>query len=800
MKILVQGTKGGAKIFYPQTTPDEFYTFAGDVRDINGSGGVGEQAYSIALTADGCVFSKYLGVRDVQRSWEGNVSFSLFLSYRQKMPGERIQALLDELLGTYADRYIEDGNLDIVHEDWSFIDEITAKYESDVKVVFDNDLDTTALGNGSPAFLYYNDEEDLRRYFDFPYQREYLPYKQVFLLDIGEKTDPLNLLNALRHDPDADLTGKVDLENPRLVLANFDSNGRDGVRITLKANGRLCQNKSKFYRKDDLELTYSKPGCLDKVITGRLSDSASEIGHYVKVVDGDRVDVLKTVELDPKTVGIILQVVDETGKKYELGNSQISVRVYTDRDASKQVLSDRVTFIGEETVAWWNVEASLGSKKGQCSFRPSDKQDNDIVKIQMQEKPVEQPSAGNTSTTKRGGRSGQSGSGKYYIYVDPEKGRFDFLLGKDISQYPPKGYTPKPKQGYKFVRWNLVEGTKVFENKTYSGYYEALFKELWWHKIPGKGVTVAVAAVVLLGLFVLAAWLMFRPKQDSYDVLAKKIDQAVANYSTASDSLCLDSLQVWSEEWAKVKPDSAGNADLWKEWRVREENLQKMIADLSESQKVALKAQHEQEAEAKWAEIKDSKDSTVFIGFLNNIDNWQIDSHRADVDAALDDIRDWEKAKTENTWTAYSKYLKNHKNGRFIAEAKKGPQRAAVENVKSAETPKTEPKSPENSVNTSYITSFWGLVKKDFNKNEFDKLFKNWGKVVQSGKPGYSEYLQYRNFYNKYLCYANDRVVNGEKCHSNTYYRKVRAQDRQLAADHQSLTELTSAVENQIPK
>lgn len=751
MKILVQGTKGGAKIFYPQTTPDEFYTFAGDVRDINGSGGVGEQAYSIALTADGCVFSKYLGVRDVQRSWEGNVSFSLFLSYRQKMPGERIQALLDELLGTYADRYIEDGNLDIVHEDWSFIDEITAKYESDVKVVFDNDLDTTALGNGSPAFLYYNDEEDLRRYFDFPYQREYLPYKQVFLLDIGEKTDPLNLLNALRHDPDADLTGKVDLENPRLVLANFDSNGRDGVRITLKANGRLCQNKSKFYRKDDLELTYSKPGCLDKVITGRLSDSASEIGHYVKVVDGDRVDVLKTVELDPKTVGIILQVVDETGKKYELGNSQISVRVYTDRDASKQVLSDRVTFIGEETVAWWNVEASLGSKKGQCSFRPSDKQDNDIVKIQMQEKPVEQPSAGNTSTTKRGGRSGQSGSGKYYIYVDPEKGRFDFLLGKDISQYPPKGYTPKPKQGYKFVRWNLVEGTKVFENKTYSGYYEALFKELWWHKIPGKGVTVAVAAVVLLGLFVLAAWLMFRPKQDSYDVLAKKIDQAVANYSTASDSLCLDSLQVWSEEWAKVKPDSAGNADLWKEWRVREENLQKMI----------IQTQHEQKAEAQWAEIKDSKDSTVFNAYLTTINDWHIDNHRQEAKDALGDIRAWEKAKAEAKKAknktaknaAYQKYIQEHSSGRFKEEADsllngdgKGDGKGGSKgggNGGGIITYETE---------ADYIKLFWQYLSQKQPKNNFDvNIFNNWFKAHNANPGNYPRSQQYLDFYNKYM-------------------------------------------------
>ena len=126
MKILVQGTKGGAKIFYPQTTPDEFYTFAGDVRDINGAGGVGKRAYSIALTADGCIFSKYLGVRDVQRSWDGNISFSLFLSNRQSMPGEKIQALLDELLSTYADRYIVDDNLDIVHEDWSFIEEITS--------------------------------------------------------------------------------------------------------------------------------------------------------------------------------------------------------------------------------------------------------------------------------------------------------------------------------------------------------------------------------------------------------------------------------------------------------------------------------------------------------------------------------------------------------------------------------------------------------------------------------------------------------------------------------------------------
>ena len=589
MKILVQGTKGGAKIFYPQTTPDEFYTFAGDVRDINGAGGVSERAYSIALTADGCIFSKYLGVRDVQRSWDGNISFSLFLSNRQSMPGEKIQALLDELLSTYADRYIVDDNLDIVHEDWSFIEEITSRYESYIKTVSGNELDIAEYGNGIPAFLFYDGNVELTKYFEFPYQKEYLPYKQVFLLDKEEQNNTRNLLNALRHNPDANLTGKVDLENPRLTLTNFDANGKGGVRITLKANGQYRQNRSKFFRKDELELTYSKPGYRDKFITGCLSDPMSDINDYVKIVDGNKVDVKNSVELDAEIIEITLRITDETGNVFTPENNNVNVRAYQSKGtfSEKEILSNKVTFIGEETLKWWVVEASSENKKGYEEFKPSDKLYDSVVKVMMkEEKPIEIERK--IDTTYRG-RNVPSVSTMYYICVDPEKGTLDSSSEKETSSYP--SYSCAPKKGYKFVKWIFVREIKKFDKTTYPGYYEAQFKELWWHKIPGGRFTVyAIAIIIVAGLIAWVCLKNFNQKNtEQYDTLVAQIDSIVLVCSNQPESVSLEDLKNLQEELNGLKPDSTKDQDRWDNWKDKMMCLQTAINELKESEKEKAK-------------------------------------------------------------------------------------------------------------------------------------------------------------------------------------------------------------------
>lgn len=801
MKILVQGTKGGAKIFYPQTTPDEFYTFAGDVRDINGAGGVGERAYSIALTADGCIFSKYLGVRDVQRSWEGNVSFSLFLSNRQSMPGEKIQALLDELLSTYADRYIVDDNIDIVHEDWSFIEEITSRYESYIKSVSGNELDMAEYANGIPAFLFYDGNDELTKYFEFPYQKEYLPYKQVFFLDKEEQNNTRNLLNALRHNPDANLTGKVDLENPRLTLTNFDTNGKGGVRITLKANGRYCQNRSKFFRKDDLELTYSKPGYRDIFVTGRLSDPMSEINDYLKIVDGNKVDVKNSVELDAEIIEITLRITDETGNVFTPENNNVNVRAYQSKDTSseKKILSLKVTFIGEETLKWWVVEASSENKKGYEEFKPSDIWNGGPIEIIMKEnKPEPVRDIGPNSHDQGKGRQNYR---KYYISIDSKKGTSNSPSEKEVHLYPPFSCTPH--KGYIFTGWKPIEERKKVRDTEYSGYYEAQFKELWWHKVPGGRFTVTIAAaIVLAGVITLACWwyLNAQDKNDQYNDLVAQIDKILDEYDEQPESVSMEALEKLLDEWNGLKPDSTKDQDLWNTWKGKMECLQIAIDDLKKSEEDAAAA------DLQWNNIKDSKNSDDFIDYLNRLNTLGIDNHREEANAALKDINDWETAINSNSAQAYNNYLSTHPDGRFADDARSKIKTLTRERVgnndssgKSTPNPTTTTK---NNINESYITTFWDYVYNNKSTTYFNELFKEWNKALE-GNSDYGvvqEQKQYKTFYSKYISPREDKTdKNGIKYYARTkYFDKIPVDQRQKAASSKNLTQLEELVNKQI--
>jgi hypothetical protein len=176
------------------------------MRRIDGSGGVGQSAYSIAFAERGCIFSKYVGVRDVERSRDGYVAFSVFIPNDRKLAGSDIQMLLDDLAGTYCQNYVADGNLGICREDWTFVTCLAREYES--RTVSADSEEDYRQGSAKAAFAYYSSSDELQRYFDVPCQQEYKDFKQVLLIENGLP----DLLGLLQHDPNANLTGKIKLD------------------------------------------------------------------------------------------------------------------------------------------------------------------------------------------------------------------------------------------------------------------------------------------------------------------------------------------------------------------------------------------------------------------------------------------------------------------------------------------------------------------------------------------------------------------------------------------------------------
>src|SRR5690606_30964634 len=91
---------------------------------------------------------------------------------------------------------------------------------------------------------------------------------------------------------------------------------------------------------------------------------------------------------------------------------------------------------------------------------------------------------------------------KYYIEIDEKKGKRSYK-GEEIPQYVYdllKYDKCDSKYGYKFERW------EPHENKPYNncdGYYEAIFKELWYRKVPKLAWIFLYFAIVASTTFLL---------------------------------------------------------------------------------------------------------------------------------------------------------------------------------------------------------------------------------------------------------------------------------------------------------
>jgi hypothetical protein len=323
MEIVVHGTKGGYCILY--ATPN-MPSVANDIRTgANNENILGQSIYSIAFTTEGYVFTKYCVVRDTPRNYAtGTVAFSLFLPVGEKLPGKDIREILDRLLQYYSEKYIKDNNINcgeaskIIREDWSFVNDILREYASKPK------YDDEKLQSGATvaAFVYYNNEDELQRYFDAPFQEEYCDYKQVFFVSKKLKDRPENPLNALRHS-ETDLTGKIDLNNKYYYLNNYDSNRN----VFIYVNDKSCSGEkgnNSIREKDVIKIVYSKDNRYYEQIyeTGKLFDA--RIKKYLEV-SGNRINI-KYAAFVPrhKTREITFEVRDRKGNPIPNAEIQIS--------------------------------------------------------------------------------------------------------------------------------------------------------------------------------------------------------------------------------------------------------------------------------------------------------------------------------------------------------------------------------------------------------------------------------------------------------------------------------------------
>lgn len=514
MEILIQGTKGGWKLLYPTAlTSEAMYRFASDARRTDSKGNIRWQFYSIAFGGQGCVFSKYVGVRDVLRQFGGYVAFSVNIPNSKKMSGNDIKLLLDELAGRYCNDYVVNGNLGgEVHEDWTFVKAIESQYESRLRQVQFRDMVSEQSGSGEPSFIYYESDAELCKLLDSPYQDEYSSFKQVFLLDGSYESSPESPLNAIRHDSQANLTGKIDLENPRYKLVIQLDKNNTGVDVEVKSNGKRIFNDNKVYRKDKLTINYTKKYCTPLPLEGKITDA--ELQQYLEIDEDNRiVSVKRDVTLELASKKLVINVTDLKGRSVE--NVEVKVSLH-DSNSMKSEFDGGFVFVGEELGKKFTVTARKNNLSGSKQFVPIQIDGNIIpLTIQICPEKVSNESFYPGLKKKEMGRGGglKTSKKQYYLEVDPIMGS----KGNNWSEYIENindrdKYLPKAKKGYKFVGWesHINEPTHQCD-----GHFKAIFKETWWHRNKRKTLFGAIILIVIVSIIVLLSKGKKTPSMDN---------------------------------------------------------------------------------------------------------------------------------------------------------------------------------------------------------------------------------------------------------------------------------------------
>lgn len=374
MHIVICGTKGGFNTLY-QT--DGAPSIAKDVRNNSSSeDAVGKFIYAVNSEGEGYVYSKTLIVRDSIRSFAtGIISFSVYLSANEAFVngGKDILELLDDLTLFYSMQYIDDNNINkgeserIIKEEWGFVSDFLKKKSLVKRKDFLNTYGKQ--GTEEAAFILFNDKGEMEKFFEFPFQQEYEPFKQVIFIKNEGDSVVKNILKVIRNSGTE--LKNIDFTNDYFYLTGFDR-FKPGK---LFSNGRLLSDdrlQNTFRAKDELRLTYEKDFFSFTSVSGKLSDSTSDIHKFLKK-DGNKVslayDVIEREEfLKPDSKEIFVQFSSLKEKKVE----GVTVECVSIKGKKKELKSNStLVFKGEDIGETWSIVAKKGnnltsSKKEFC--------------------------------------------------------------------------------------------------------------------------------------------------------------------------------------------------------------------------------------------------------------------------------------------------------------------------------------------------------------------------------------------------------------------------------------------------
>lgn len=465
MKIFIQARKDGYNVLYPKPTPQEFFNFGSDIQKIDAqtqSCYYGKEFYSLAFSSTGRIFSKYVIGYDVQRGAVGYIAFSIFIPKDKILSGKDVKSLLDTLAGTYIQNYSPNFYFDNKkNEDWNLFADIANGFDSHLKRLSDDDIESVAPGSETPAFLFYRTDEDLSRYLDDHYQSEYYPYQQVYFVDKkyeGQKDNPLSIVKI---NPQANLTGRIDLDNPKFRIEFESGTTQNGNRIKVEVNNgaywRQIFNKNKVRRKDAIRISWTKDCYEPKILMGTLAELSDSEGIHI---DNGTVHIT-CVELTPAKKSIKILVNDPKGRSI---SKPAIVCCNSDNERSFNE-NGIITFVGEDIRRPWTITVNSGNMSGSKRIFPDNLpdclsitvQEKKSIKVSVIDADTKEPVSDFEVWTKRRGGFSKD---KTIVFIDDEIDR-DALISVKSKGYKQEDFKFNPREcdGNVTLELSRKEGT-----------------------------------------------------------------------------------------------------------------------------------------------------------------------------------------------------------------------------------------------------------------------------------------------------------------------------------------------------
>ena len=179
---------------------------------------------------------------------------------------------------------------------------------------------------------------------------------------------------------------------------------------------------------------------------------------------------------------------------------------------------------------------------------------------------------------------------RYSLKIDEKKGKRSWKR-RPISEYVHElpDFNCDPHFGYKFVEWKRINEKSNDDD----GYYEAIFKELWYHKNPKiLGIGIGVGVLILLCICAFVCGLKFCKTDPSVDT--SSLSQEITSY-IIGDTILYTKLDEYYNSWVKEYNSTinsggsffdnffGGNKDLdsskWEsDWKPKSDSIKKAIS------------------------------------------------------------------------------------------------------------------------------------------------------------------------------------------------------------------------------